>query len=88
MEGHSAKVFCDHCQRFVGRSTYYRHRARYYDQRGKAWICHNQEKTDSSSDSDDSRSVSVVSPVDSIDTADNIDTEEHVQQGVIHSCKA
>ena len=32
------KVFCDYCESFVGRSTYYRHRARYYDQRARQWI--------------------------------------------------
>ena len=30
------KIFCDHCKEFVGRSTYYRHQARYYDQRAPA----------------------------------------------------
>lgn len=46
------KVFCEHCQSFVGRSTYYRHRARYYDQRGKKWFSFTEEVASDSSDSD------------------------------------
>ena len=35
----ASNIYCDHCQSFVGRSTYYGHRARYYNQREKRWEC-------------------------------------------------
>ena len=50
------KVFCDHCQSFVGRSTYYRHQARYfvYDQKTKKHTVLAEEADNQNSDSDDS----------------------------------
>ena len=34
----ASKVFCEHCRKLVGRSTYYRHRSRFYDTRKRRWI--------------------------------------------------
>lgn len=45
----TSKVFCDHCNTFVGRSTYYRHRSRLYNTTKRLWIT---EILDQSSESD------------------------------------
>ena len=69
---HTAKVFCDHCQGFVGRSTYYRHRSKFYDQRRKPWTFPTEEITDSSSDSE-----SVIVP----DTQESVTVDSEEPQG-------
>ena len=51
-----SKVFCDHCKDFVGRSTYYRHRSRYYDPRKKSWVSALEQRSQTSS-SDSSAEV-------------------------------
>ena len=45
----ASKIFCDHCQSFVGKSTYCCHWARYYNQQGKRWERSNGNITESSS---------------------------------------
>ena len=50
----SHTIFCDHCKSHVGRSNYYRHRSRYFDQWTKLWTeMGNDAALTSSSDSDD-----------------------------------
>ena len=49
----------------MGRSTYYRHRARFYDSRIRVWISTSKDKasTSQSSDSDDPMSVREVGEI-------------------------
>ena len=54
----ASKIFCDHCQSFVGKSTYYRHRARYYNQQGKRWERGDGNSTESLSSESEGESVS------------------------------
>ena len=38
-----SRIYCDHCSQSVSKSTYYRHRADFYDEQTQRWC---QDKTE------------------------------------------
>ena len=47
------RVHCEHCKEFLSKSTYYRHRMRYFNAVSKQWVTIEDHNDSTSSDNDD-----------------------------------
>jgi hypothetical protein len=60
------RLFCEHCKSFLSKSTYYRHRANYFDRRTKVWVSEREVVQLSSSRSDSDSSIQLEDDHDAI----------------------
>jgi len=44
IDSQKRKVFCAHCQSWLERSTFYRHRRRFFDEKKREWIARDMER--------------------------------------------
>ena len=61
------KLLCGHCNNFLSKSTYYRHRANYFNARANVWMTERDTKVQSNSDSSSHEDNIDSSPDDTMD---------------------